>query len=60
MARRARKYYLGLVTITQDVADFLRSDHGRAVLINAAMKIASPSASARGLPGSLRPHLPLR
>ena len=39
MARRARKYYLGLVTITQDVADFLRSDHGRAVLANAAMKL---------------------
>jgi hypothetical protein len=39
MARRARKYYLGLVTITQDVADFLRSDNGRAVLVNAAMKL---------------------
>ena len=39
MARRARKYYLGLVTITQDVADFLRSAHGRAVLVNAAMKL---------------------
>jgi conjugal transfer ATP-binding protein TraC len=39
MARRARKYYLGLVTITQDVADFLRSDHGRAVLTNAGMKL---------------------
>lgn len=39
MARRARKYYLGLVTITQDVADFVRSEHGRAVLINAAMKL---------------------
>jgi conjugal transfer ATP-binding protein TraC len=39
MARRARKYYLGLVTITQDVADFLRSDHGRAVLVNAATKL---------------------
>ena len=39
MARRARKYYLGLVTITQDVADFLRSEHGRAVLANAAMKL---------------------
>lgn len=39
MARRARKYYLGLVTITQDAADFLRSDHGRAVLVNAAMKL---------------------
>src|SRR5205807_2172805 len=39
MARRARKYYLGLVTITQDVADFLRSEHGRAVLVNAGMKL---------------------
>jgi conjugal transfer ATP-binding protein TraC len=39
MARRARKYYLGLVTITQDAADFLRSEHGRAVLVNAAMKL---------------------
>jgi len=39
MARRARKYYLGLVTITQDVADFVRSEHGRTVLVNAAMKL---------------------
>jgi conjugal transfer ATP-binding protein TraC len=39
MARRARKYYLGLVTITQDVADFIHSAHGRAVLVNAAMKL---------------------
>jgi conjugal transfer ATP-binding protein TraC len=39
MARRARKYYLGVVTITQDAADFLRSDHGRAVLVNAATKL---------------------
>jgi hypothetical protein len=27
------------VTITQDAADFLRSDAGRAVLVNAAMKL---------------------
>jgi type IV secretory pathway VirB4 component len=39
MARRARKYYLGLVTVTQDVADFVRSDYGRAVMVNAAMKL---------------------
>ncbi len=39
MARRARKYYLGLVTITQDVADFIHSAYGRAVLVNAAMKL---------------------
>ena len=39
MARRARKYYLGLVTITQDVADFLGSEHGRTVLNNASLKL---------------------
>ncbi|MCC6178486.1 MAG: ATP-binding protein [Chloroflexi bacterium] len=39
MARRARKYYLGLVTITQDVADFLDADHGRTVLANASIKL---------------------
>lgn len=39
MARRARKYYLGLVTITQDVADFLDAAHGRTVLSNAALKL---------------------
>ena len=39
MARRSRKYYLGLVTITQDVADFLGVDHGRTVLANAALKL---------------------
>ena len=39
MARRARKYFLGLVTITQDVADFLDADHGRTVLANAAIKL---------------------
>jgi conjugal transfer ATP-binding protein TraC len=38
LARRARKYYLGLITITQDVADFLGAEQGRTVLTNAAMK----------------------
>ena len=39
MARRARKYFLGLQVITQDVADFLGSDHGRTVLANSAIKV---------------------
>ena len=46
LARRARKYYLGLVTITQDVADFLTSDHGRTVLGNAATKLLMKQDSA--------------
>ncbi len=46
MARRARKYYLGLVTITQDVADFLGCDHGRTLLANAAVKLLMKQDSA--------------
>ena len=36
MARRARKYYLGLVTITQQVADLADQGHGETILSNAA------------------------
>ncbi|MHB8618641.1 MAG: VirB4 family type IV secretion system protein [Chloroflexota bacterium] len=39
LARRARKYYLGLITVTQDVSDFLNSEHGRTVLTNASLKV---------------------
>ena len=46
LARRARKYYLGLVTITQDVADFLGAEHGRTVLTNAASKLLMKQDSA--------------
>lgn len=47
IAKRARKYGLGLTTITQDVDDFLTSDYGKAIVSNAAMQILlkqSPSA----------------
>jgi type IV secretory pathway VirB4 component len=46
LARRARKYYLGLITVTQDVADFLASEHGRTVLTNAAVKLLMKQDSA--------------
>lgn len=39
IAKRARKYYLGLTTITQDVADFLNTDHGKAVVTNSSIQI---------------------
>ena len=39
IARRARKYYLGLCTITQDVEDFLNNEHGRIALANAWIKL---------------------
>src|SRR6476660_2635347 len=36
MARRVRKYYLGLVTINQQVADLSGNGHGKTILSNAA------------------------
>lgn len=39
LARRARKYFLGLTVISQDVGDFLGSEQGRAVLQNSALKL---------------------
>lgn len=50
VVKRARKYYLGLTTITQDVEDFLSQDIGKAILTNSAMKVLlkqSPSAIDR-------------
>jgi hypothetical protein len=47
IAKRARKYYLGLSTITQDVADFLNNDMGRAIISNSSIQMLmmqSPTA----------------
>jgi conjugal transfer ATP-binding protein TraC len=47
LAKRARKYSLGITTITQDVEDFMGSRMGRAIVANASMQILlkqSPSA----------------
>jgi len=47
IVKRARKYYLGLTTITQDVEDFLSQDIGKAVVTNSAMRLLlkqSPAA----------------
>lgn len=39
IAKRGRKYYLGLSTITQDVADFLNSPYGAAMLTNSSIQM---------------------
>jgi conjugal transfer ATP-binding protein TraC len=47
LAKRARKYGLGITTITQDVEDFLESDYGKAIVTNSAIQILlkqSPAA----------------
>lgn len=46
IAKRARKYYLGLTTITQDVEDFMRNDYGRAIVTNASIQLLLKQASA--------------
>ena len=47
IVKRARKYYLGLTTITQDVEDFLAQDIGKAIVTNSALRVLfkqSPAA----------------
>lgn len=47
MAKRGRKYYLGLATISQDVGDFLRSPYGLPIITNSSMQLLlkqSPSS----------------
>lgn len=38
-AKRARKYYLGMTTISQDVEDFLDSKYGRSIINNTSLQI---------------------
>jgi type IV secretory pathway VirB4 component len=47
LVKRARKYYLGVTTITQDVQDFLQSPYGKPVVTNSSMQLLlkqSPAA----------------
>lgn len=47
IAKRCRKYYMGLTTITQDIEDFLGSDYGKAIVTNSSIQILlkqSPAA----------------
>jgi len=50
IAKRARKYYLGLTTITQDTEDFLSIDYGKAIVTNSSIQFLmkqSPAAVDR-------------
>ena len=46
LAKRARKYYLGLTIISQDVEDFLGSKYGKAVVANSSMQILMKQSTA--------------
>jgi type IV secretory pathway VirB4 component len=47
LVKRARKYYLGVTTITQDVEDFVNSGHGKPIITNSSLQLLlkqAPSA----------------
>ncbi len=45
-AKRARKYQLGLTTVTQDVEDFLSTDEGKAIITNSSLQIILKQSTA--------------
>lgn len=46
IAKRARKYYLGLTTVTQDIEDFLGNDYGKAIVSNSSIQVLLKQSSA--------------
>lgn len=46
LAKRARKYYLGLTTISQDVEDFMSSKMGRAIVSNSSIQLLLKQSSS--------------
>ena len=46
IAKRGRKYWLGVTTITQDVADFMTSDYGKAIVTNSSLQLLMKQSPA--------------
>jgi hypothetical protein len=46
IAKRSRKYYLGVTTITQDAEDFLSADIGRAIIQNSSIQMLLKQSAA--------------
>jgi len=46
IAKRCRKYYLGLTTITQDVADFINSPYGKPIITNSSIQLLMKQSPA--------------
>ncbi len=46
ICKRARKYFLGVTTITQDVSDFMRSDYGKPIVSNSSLQFLLKQSSA--------------
>jgi len=46
IAKRARKYWLGVTTITQDVNDFMKSAYGQPIITNSSLQVLMKQSSA--------------
>jgi len=46
LCKRARKYWLGVTTITQDVNDFMKSDYGKPIITNSSLQFLMKQSSA--------------
>lgn len=46
LVKRARKYWLGITTITQDVEDFMKSPYGKPIITNSSLQLLLKQAPA--------------
>ncbi|MFH1509583.1 MAG: DUF87 domain-containing protein, partial [Candidatus Nealsonbacteria bacterium] len=46
ICKRARKYWLGVTTITQDVNDFMKSSYGKPIITNSSLQLLMKQSSA--------------
>ncbi len=46
IAKRGRKYWLGVTTITQDVGDFMKSDYGKPIITNSSLQLLMKQSPA--------------
>ena len=46
IAKRARKYYLGLTTISQDIPDFMATPQGKAIVTNSSIQVLMKQSAA--------------
>ncbi len=46
IAKRARKYYLGLTTISQDIPDFMSSPYGKPIVTNSSLQLLLKQSTA--------------
>jgi len=46
ITKRARKYWLGVTTITQDINDFMRSEYGQPIITNSSLAFLMKQSTA--------------